>query len=75
VRPHTERRRLLLGDDKVIPERVAGAMTFTSVTVGAFATCGMARDGFAYCWGGNDNGQLGDGTNTSRAQPVRVLGQ
>jgi alpha-tubulin suppressor-like RCC1 family protein len=32
----------------------------------------MASDGFAYCWGANDQGQLGTGDRQARATPTRV---
>ena len=35
-------------------------------------TCAVASDNKAYCWGRNNNGQLGDGTNTDRTIPVAV---
>ncbi|NBY46522.1 MAG: hypothetical protein EBQ56_01865 [Proteobacteria bacterium] len=39
----------------------------------AVHTCGLATGGTAYCWGGNDHGQLGDGTSgTDRLVPVAV---
>lgn len=33
----------------------------------------LACDGAVYAWGGNANGQLGNGTTTTSATPVRVL--
>ena len=37
-------------------------------------TCQIKDDGSVRCWGTNNNGQLGDGTTTSRLQPVSVAG-
>lgn len=39
-----------------------GERTFTALTVGHEHACGLNPNGFAYCWGMNDVGQLGDGT-------------
>ena len=44
------------------------------VTAGGNHTCGTALDGASYCWGRNDNGQLGDGTTVTRTSPVLVAG-
>ncbi|HEU0016228.1 MAG TPA: Ig-like domain-containing protein [Longimicrobium sp.] len=56
------------------PVPVGGALRFTSVSV-VDHLCGMGTDGYAYCWGINGSGQVGDGTTTSRHEPVRVAGQ
>jgi alpha-tubulin suppressor-like RCC1 family protein len=34
--------------------------------------CGVATDGNAFCWGGNDMGELGNRTTTPSTTPVRV---
>ena len=47
---------------------------FVQLSSGTSHACGVAVDGGAWCWGENLGGQLGDGTTTSRAAPVRVSG-
>jgi alpha-tubulin suppressor-like RCC1 family protein len=47
-------------------------MRFTSVVAGGDFTCALTDGGEAYCWGGNRQGQLGDGSRTNRPSPVAV---
>jgi alpha-tubulin suppressor-like RCC1 family protein len=68
-----------LGDgtttDRLSPVRVnAGGRDFTQLTAGQSHTCGIATNAQAYCWGINDQGQLGDRTKTGRLTPVAVFG-
>lgn len=50
-------------------------MRFSKVAVGEGHACGLTRDGLAYCWGNNGNGQLGDGSVADVSSlPVAVLG-
>ena len=37
-------------------------ITFESLSAGLPHTCGVTTDGAAYCWGGNDSGELGNGS-------------
>ena len=48
-----------------------GYERFGSAPIGAHA-CALLADGSALCWGGNEVGQLGDGTRTNRLVPTRV---
>ena len=66
-----------------LPGPVASEVTFRALAVGGGHACGLTVGGAAYCWGGNQYGELGDGTDGSafsetggfgRPVPVAVLG-
>lgn len=56
------------------PVAVAGGLSFAMVSAGTDHTCGLTTGGAAYCWGLNDDDQLGDSSTTSRTAPVPVAG-
>jgi alpha-tubulin suppressor-like RCC1 family protein len=37
-------------------------------------TCAVREEGSVWCWGANQTGQLGDGTQIARSRPVMALG-
>jgi alpha-tubulin suppressor-like RCC1 family protein len=51
---------------------VQGAVTFAGISAGTDFTCGRTSAGQAWCWGRNQEGQLGDNTVANRAAPVAV---
>lgn len=56
------------------PVRVAATFAFRQVVAGYYQSCGLDEGGKAYCWGRNDSGQQGDGTDVTRYAPVPVAG-
>ena len=51
-----------------------GGLSFTQLTTGYINSCALTAAGAAYCWGYNNNGEVGDGTNTQRTVPTAVAG-
>jgi alpha-tubulin suppressor-like RCC1 family protein len=55
------------------PRLVTGLEHVVELRAGYDHTCARLATGDVYCWGGNDFGQLGDGTTIWRYVPTRVL--
>jgi alpha-tubulin suppressor-like RCC1 family protein len=52
----------------------ATALAFSQLSGGGEHTCGLTTDFRAYCWGYNEDGQLGDGTNTGPESCTGAVG-
>jgi len=52
-------------------ERALGGR-WASISAGLSRTCGITINGKTYCWGSNDEGQLGDGSGTDRLKATLV---
>ena len=48
-----------------VPVVMPSGVTALSITAGSTHTCAIMDDGSAYCWGSDENGQLGDATSGS----------
>lgn len=70
-------RRVLLGAAAVLALAIGGppasASSQRAIAAGGEHSC-MLESGAVECWGANDSGQLGDGTQTMRLAPVPVAG-
>jgi alpha-tubulin suppressor-like RCC1 family protein len=61
--------------NSLTPSAVAGALTFASLTTGAWYSCGIVTTGATYCWGNNEDGQLGNGGTEGSRAPVETAGK
>lgn len=59
-----------LGADS--PVQVGSDTDWRTVSSGRGGTCAVKTDNTLYCWGYNADGQLGDGTTTSRPSPTLI---
>lgn len=58
-----------------IPQRIGSSVTFKQVSVGYRYSCGLGEDNAVYCWGNNEELQLGRGAfspTTVNATPTRI---
>jgi alpha-tubulin suppressor-like RCC1 family protein len=68
-----------LGNNSVVdsfkPVQVEGLESgVTAISAGGYHACALKTDASLVCWGSNLDGQLGDGTTTSRLVPTPVTG-
>ena len=47
-------------------------VTFTKIVVSSGSACALDNNGQTWCWGRNNFGQVGDGSNTNRSIPTAV---
>lgn len=67
-----------LGDGTTVPRSSPGAVPSLGAMVQGIAageqhTCALLVDGSVRCWGGNEFGQLGEGTSDPHLLPARVV--
>ena len=62
------------GEMRLTPVPVSGGLRFVAISAATQHTCGLTGAGSLYCWGRNEDRELGDGTATNRAVPTRVVG-
>jgi alpha-tubulin suppressor-like RCC1 family protein len=57
----------------VVTSGVLSGKTITQIAAGGDHTCALDTAGKVYCWGDNDNGQLGNNSTTNTSVPVAVV--
>ena len=61
--------------DRTTPTSVSGGGTWLQISVGGMHACGIQDDDTGWCWGNDDNGQLGNGaTIGDQNSPVAIAG-
>ncbi len=59
---------------QLVPPPVTGLRGVTAPSAGRGHLCAVLTDASVRCWGNNDDGQLGNGSQTDSASPVAVSG-
>jgi len=67
--PETQDPKVVIDDSY----RVNIMNDVVDVSAGRNFTLAIKKDGSLWAWGGNEYGQLGDGTNKSRTSPVKIM--
>ena len=56
------------------PVAVNGITTAVAIEAGVFHMCALLRDGTMQCWGGGEEGRLGNGSTANSSTPTTVPG-
>lgn len=59
-------------EDVLVAALVPGLYEATAVACGGAFSCARMKDGWLRCWGANEAGQLGEGSDMERAVPVPI---
>ncbi len=51
-----------------------GSLSFRTIDAGSYHSCAISRTELAYCWGFNQDGELGNGTTSLGMTPAAVSG-
>lgn len=62
------------GEEQSSPAEVPGGLEFAMLDANEQYICGLTTDGEAYCWGNNEEGQLGIGSQADASTPQPVQG-
>jgi alpha-tubulin suppressor-like RCC1 family protein len=62
------------GTNSSTPVLVNTTQTFTQISAGEIATCGVTTAGVGLCWGDNTEGEVGDGGTEAAPSPEIVIG-
>lgn len=55
-----------------VPVQMPAGVSFASISAGDTHSCAVSTTGQAYCWGDNEHGKFGDGSEESSDVPVPV---
>lgn len=61
------------GEGNSMPAKVNTLSNIKEVSVGLGHMCALSKSGALHCWGRNDSGQVGNGTDLYVANPYQVL--
>jgi alpha-tubulin suppressor-like RCC1 family protein len=64
--------RGMSGTDQPVAATVPGLDKVVELVAGGEHTCARDSDGYVWCWGANDRGQLGDHSKSARNKPVKL---
>jgi alpha-tubulin suppressor-like RCC1 family protein len=56
----------------LVPTAVETGLRFAAISAGGGHTCAVTGSGELWCWGRNDFGQVGDGSQVNRSLPVLI---